>query len=173
MNKMLRRENEKDYLTNTYNRRYFNLYMENLWKRGDQSKSISLLMIDVDYFKDYNDTYGHLEGDNVLMKLTSCFDEHIRKDDVLSRYGGEEFVIILQDVNQEETVIKGEILKNAVYDLELTHETSKYKRITVSIGIFNFSLDTGISIHDAIEQADTALYEAKNSGKNKVVALGL
>jgi len=167
----LTQENERDFLTGIYNRRYLNVYLENLWKNRNCYRSISMLMIDVDLFKHYNDTYGHLLGDDVLKKITTSICENVRSDDVFARFGGEEFALVLLNVPDEEIIKISEKIKNSIYNLDIVHRTSPYERVTVSIGVtsVNYNDHGDVGIRNAIEHADIALYKAKEHGRNKVV----
>lgn len=170
LNDLLKLENEKDFLTGVYNRRYYNLLMERLWIRDVPNQTISILIMDIDLFKQYNDTYGHIMGDDVLKKVAKCISNHIRENDVLVRYGGEEFSLVLDGTSKDAALMVCDKIKNAVYDMDIVHETSPYKRITISIGVTTVKTDTGIKIEEAIDQADIALYSAKAAGRNTVVA---
>ena len=168
-NKFLTYENEKDFLTGIYNRRYFNLYLERIWELKDEAIGVSLMMIDIDKFKDYNDTYGHISGDEVLSLVTTCIGEQIRSGDVLARYGGEEFSLILIDVSEKTALKIGNKIKDAIYQRNFEHKVSPFQRITISIGVTTVISNSGISLTETIEHADSALYKAKASGRNKVV----
>lgn len=169
VNKDLVDENEKDFLTSIYNRKYLNLYLEKLWTTEFKSNEVSFMIMDIDYFKDYNDAYGHIQGDEVLIEVTKCISEHVRKGDVLARYGGEEFALVLDGVPTEIATKVGNIIKDAVYDLNIKHEVSAFKRVTISIGIITVTPDSGISVRETIDYADSALYKAKEAGRNSVV----
>lgn len=166
-NQLLKAENEIDFLTGIYNRRYLNLYLENLWQKK-QRDPIGLLILDVDYFKKYNDTYGHILGDEVLKKITQCMHETIRKSDVLARFGGEEFIIILDRVDVEESKKIAHKIIDAVYQLNIKHETSPFERVTISIGLMALEKDSALGVREAIECADKALYVAKEKGRNRI-----
>ncbi|MBN2797393.1 MAG: GGDEF domain-containing protein [Clostridia bacterium] len=167
MNELLTTENEKDFLTGIFNRRYLNLYLESIWNK-EEHVIVSILLMDVDYFKNYNDTYGHILGDEVLTRLTDAINETIRKDDVFARFGGEEFALVLENVDQEEALKIAYKIRDAVYELNMEHNTSPFGRVTISIGSVTLMLDHHINVRDAVDCADKALYEAKASGRNKV-----
>jgi len=169
LNQLLRYESEKDFLTGAYNRRYFNMYMDECWKESDPSKELSLFMMDIDKFKDYNDTYGHIKGDDTLKSVIECIGDHIRKEDVLSRYGGEEFSLVLLGVPSDEALRIGEKIRQAVYDMDLENKKAQYQRITISIGLMTVKPSSGISVRETIDLADKALYEAKDLGRNQIV----
>ena len=170
LNKSLLKDNERDFLTGIYNRRYFNLYMEDIWKESDGIKEVSLMMIDIDHFKRFNDTYGHLEGDTVLKTVTAAMNAHLRQEDILARYGGEEFALVLNGVSQKDAANIAETLRQAIYDLDIAHEPSANKRVTISIGLVSIVPTKGLTINDTILRADEALYKAKEEGRNRVVS---
>ena len=168
-NRLLLVDNERDFLTGIFNRRYFNLFMENLWESADENSEVSLLMMDIDYFKRYNDTYGHIMGDKILKNVTSVINHTIRKQDVFARYGGEEFVLVLEKVPiKDAEKIAGKILE-AVYDLNIENTPSPHGRITISIGVASLKNCNKVDIAHFIETADQALYEAKASGRNRAI----
>ncbi|KKT06433.1 MAG: Two-component response regulator [Parcubacteria group bacterium GW2011_GWA2_43_17] len=161
---------EKDYyaemavldgLTGLYNRRYFNELMILEFSRLKRADDVfSLLMIDIDNFKTYNDTKGHPAGDKLLKEAAQVFQGVVREVDSVCRYGGEEFVVILSRTDKEETQVVAERLRAQV---------NLYLAATVSIGIACAPQD-GKNSQELIEKADTALYEAKRTGKNKFCA---
>ncbi len=149
-----------DELTGVFNRRHFSQVLQLEWKRANRFKrDLSLLMVDVDYFKHYNDTYGHLKGDEVLRKLGSLLDENLRDVDTIARFGGEEFVVLLPDTDKRGALAVAEKLRHLVQE--------KVAGITVSVGVANYPEDVQ-EIDDLIDHADIALYDAKDQGRNKV-----
>lgn len=148
-----------DQLTNVYNRN--KLY--DLCHEGTNSLDIkensSVIIIDIDYFKKVNDTYGHDIGDSTLQRLTKIINLHVRRDDIVMRWGGEEFVIILPGTNTESAKAVAERIRQAV------EESPDKPSFTVSMGIASYD---GGDYHDCIKHADRALYYAKNHGRNKV-----
>ncbi len=170
VNELLTKENEKDYLTGVYNRRYLNLYLISLWKRENVDK-LSILILDVDFFKNYNDTYGHILGDEVLRKLTKCINNSVRKNDVFARFGGEEFALVMENVDSSDAKKITQKMIDEVDHLSIEHETSPFKRITISIGGVTVRPGKDLSVRAAIDYADKALYEAKESGRNKAVII--
>ena len=150
-----------DPLTNIYNYRHF---IESLNHEFNRLKrypgSMCLLMIDVDDFKSYNDTYGHLEGDLLLKKISKALSKTLRKVDIVCRYAGDEFVAILPETKIFEAEIVAEKIRMEVEDLSLK------RKVTLSIGIGEYSLN--MSSRDLILQADRALLKVKKEGKNKV-----
>lgn len=162
-----------DGLTGLYNYRYF---CENLRREIAICKrlnlSLSFLMIDIDYFKNVNDTYGHLEGDNILQKLGMFLRFQLRVSDMVARYGGEEFIIIAPGICKEKAFLMGERIRKEVEERLFTPEDKTrlalISPLTISIGISTFPCDT-LEQEKLIEYADNALYEAKKTGRNRVV----
>jgi two-component system chemotaxis family response regulator WspR len=168
----LERLTQVDGLTEICNRRHFNEHIQLEWSRSlrDQS-ALSVLMIDIDDFKQYNDTYGHVGGDEVLKKVASTLQLNAnRSTDVVARYGGEEFAMILTTTPLSGASFMAEKLRSAVRDLQLLHGGSTVgEHLTVSIGGASTIPQRGGSSLQLIEAADKALYEAKRSGKNRGV----
>ena len=158
-----------DDLTETHNYRYFMESLDLELRRAKRYEyPISLMMLDIDHFKIYNDTYGHMTGDRVLKRVANVIKETVRHTDILARYGGEEFVGILIKTNLDEAYQVAERVRKAVEDSTIEHEeTQPQGRLTVSVGIS--TLDSKISSLKAlIKTADEALYEAKRTGRNRV-----
>ncbi|HEX6738094.1 MAG TPA: GGDEF domain-containing protein, partial [Vicinamibacteria bacterium] len=133
---------------------------------------LSLLIMDIDHFKNYNDTNGHLEGDQVLKTVGEILRRSIRQDDVAARYGGEEFVIIYNGASKEVALRLAEKLRHAVEAYPFRHgEKQPLGRVTLSGGVANFP-DDARSARDLMRSADQALYEAKSSGRNRIVGAG-
>jgi len=132
---------------------------------------ISLIMIDIDYFKQFNDTYGHQEGDrclrDVALAMQACL---VRGTDLLARYGGEEFVCLLPETDLEGTKLIGERFRQAVLDLEIPHIKSEISDfVTISLGAASLFPTPEMEESTLIAEADKALYEAKAQGRNRVV----
>lgn len=160
-----------DFLTNIYNRRYFNELLIKEWKGCEESKSfLSILMIDVDKFKKYNDIYGHLNGDKCLKRISEEIKNVVEKsNNIVSRYGGEEFIVLIPNSNLEEAKSMAENIRKNIEKLGIMHEGSEnYKIVTVSIGIAASIPNENLSPEKLISIADDALYRAKNSERNKV-----
>ncbi|HEX21368.1 MAG TPA: GGDEF domain-containing protein [Actinobacteria bacterium] len=151
-----------DGLTGIYNFRYFSERLEIEWNRAVRyEKPLSLIMIDADLFKNVNDTYGHLSGDKVLRDLSELLQQHIRETDVLSRYGGEEFTIILPETHYQDAYNVAEKLRQAVADNTFkTADAGIDIKLTISLGIANYP-STAFSRDDLIHQVDQTLYQAK------------
>lgn len=162
----------KDELTNLYNRRHFQYVMQMEWKRATRFKHpISVLMIDIDHFKTFNDAYGHLHGDKVLKMISSLLLKNIREVDTLARFGGEEFVALLPDTDKEGAIVVGEKLRRLVESEKFEKEHEGMVPVTISVGISNFPSDAR-EFDDLIDHADLALYEAKDKGRNRVEVYG-
>jgi len=157
-----------DHLTGLNNRRWLEARLPRLIKRYQYSgQSLSVLMIDVDHFKRFNDTYGHLAGDIVLSALGQALLEHLRPTDLSVRYGGEEFVVILPSADLAGARIAAERLRRAVKTTPIvTHQGATLPSVTISIGIAQLSGDEDAA--SVLGRADVALYRAKNLGRNRV-----
>ena len=161
-----------DGLTGLNNRRYFNEFAEIQWKLAIREKSwISVLMIDVDDFKRYNDTYGHLAGDEVLMDVGSAIQKCAdRPTDLAARFGGEEFIVVLSSAPPEAAQAVGDKMCRRVEQLGITHGASSIgTAVTISIGCASQTPQRGDTLVSLINAADVALYEAKHQGKNRTV----
>lgn len=169
LNEELERLATTDVLTSAYNRRFFMSRLEEEMRRISRfNRSSSLLMIDVDHFKKVNDTYGHDVGDLVLIRLVEVMQQQFRMLDTVSRLGGEEFAVLLPETNLAEALCSAERL------LEVVRKTAvkfgdKELHVTISIGCAEISSDQ-LSMKAALKQADSALYEAKSGGRDRVVA---
>lgn len=162
-----------DGLTKIYNRRYFDELLQQEVRRAIRyAQNFSLLMIDVDDFKKYNDAYGHPAGDEVLKTIAALFLSNIRNTDYVARYGGEEFCIITPHTDKKGASALAARIVNAVANQNFVLENSKETQVTVSIGVAMFGEDAA-SKNDLVKRADEALYQAKKLGKNKVCMFGL
>ncbi len=151
----------RDGLTGLFNRRYFNELINLEMNRVKRSPgALSLLMLDIDNFKNYNDTKGHPAGDELLKSIAKVFRDSVREVDIICRYGGEEFIIMLPQTEKKGAQIIAERIRL---------QSELFLPTTVSIGIASFPVDAQ-EIEQLIEKADNALYKAKNSGKNKCCA---
>ncbi|AMP05426.1 diguanylate cyclase domain-containing protein [Collimonas pratensis] len=167
----LQRLTNSDGLTGLANRRYFDEYFSAEWKRAEREQSpLSLLMIDVDDFKLYNDTYGHLAGDTALKQVAESIGGFARRPtDLAARIGGEEFVLVLPSMSREHMETQADKLQAAVHALGIAHATSNNDaRVTISIGGASIVPLRGSSQEKLVEAADQALYRAKRGGKNRV-----
>jgi diguanylate cyclase (GGDEF)-like protein len=152
----------KDKLTNAYNKRYFDsLLKKSINMALKNNYDMSLLMLDLDHFKNVNDTYGHPFGDVVLAKVSGLIRECLRKDDFFVRYGGEEFCILLFNVNNAVPVMLAERIRKAIESFEIYNEEKNIGiNITISIGVANLNR-TKLSAAELIKNSDVALYKAK------------
>lgn len=166
----LKRQANIDYLTGIYNRRYFQQIsydLINIAKR--ESIDLSIIMLDIDRFKTINDTYGHGGGDQVLKYLSALLTEHTRDSDIVARIGGEEFAILLLNSDKNAAGIFAESLRKIIADQTVTLDDGREISFTASLGISAVVVDNANHIEPALNLADAALYEAKKSGRNKVV----
>lgn len=165
----LRYQSIRDPLTGLYNRRYLEDFLFKQISQAQRTKSpLSLIMLDLDHFKKINDTYGHDAGDAALKEVASILQHDIREGDIASRYGGEEFLILLYDIDLESTRTRAENIRKEVSKLQIKYGAQAVGPITVSLGISSYPID-GKTPDELIDSADKALYYAKNHGRNQVV----
>jgi two-component system chemotaxis family response regulator WspR len=172
INLELQRLTNVDGLTGLSNRRSLNEYLELQWRLAVREETqFSILMIDVDNFKRYNDTYGHLSGDEVLKQIAAAIQATFRRPtDIAARFGGEEFIVLLSGTEGKAAHTLGDAFCRRVAELCIPHsESPPLKRVTVSIGGASAMPQHGDSAIALIELADKALYEAKRLGKNRIV----
>jgi len=165
----LKKQSNIDGLTQIANRRFFDQTLHREWLRSRRLKSpLSLIMCDIDYFKLYNDTYGHQEGDKCLKKVAQALqDVAKRPTDLAARYGGEEFVIILPETPSEGATVVAEQVREAVESLKIQHSSSDIAEyVTISLGIATRTLTQVSAENELIENADKALYASKENGRN-------
>ena len=162
-----------DELTGLYNRRYFNEFLAYHWKDGSRKKTpLSIILCDIDYFKKYNDLYGHIPGDNCLKTVAGVLaaNSH-RPGDIVARYGGEEFIIVLPDTTESGAVHIAETMLTAIRDEKIPHEASEIAEvITISFGVAVTHPTPNCKPEAFVNAADTALYKAKEQGRNRVVS---
>ena len=173
-NDMLEKLSMYDGLTNIRNRRYFDETFEKTFNEIKRDKkSLAVLMIDIDFFKPYNDNYGHGQGDETLRKVAKALEKTIKRaSDFVARYGGEEFVILLKDINKDGVEAVANNLLNAVRELKITHEFSKIEKyVTVSIGASFYNSSSDVTKLELLLKADETLYNVKNSGRNNFAIL--
>lgn len=157
----------RDPLTGLYNRRFFDEYFKNELIRSIRDDlPISLLMLDIDHFKSVNDRFGHETGDRVLQLLADILKSLFRKSDVSCRFGGEEFLVLLPGLHQDQAVNRAEVLREKFAQASLEAEFL-YSQVTISIGVSNYPLH-GYNTSDLFRTADKALYRAKDEGRNRV-----
>ncbi len=156
-----------DGLTQVYNKRYFLETLEREIGRAQRyQRDLSLIMFDIDNFKKINDTYGHLAGDHVLKHLAMVIKSRIRREDILSRYGGEEFSIILPEIDKENAIQFAEKIRKLVEKAMFSFEDTEIP-VTISIGVTNYD-GQQVDVNEFIKLADEKLYDAKQSGRNRV-----
>lgn len=160
-----------DGLTGLFAYRYFQIRLQYEFDRVHRyGGELSLIILDVDHFKNFNDTYGHESGNTVLKSISDTLRVSIRKIDILARYGGEEFCVILPHINLEGALAFSDRLREIIEQLEVKLTKDKNVHVTVSIGVASLIKDKTNSTIDLIENADKALYEAKEKGRNRVCA---
>ncbi len=160
-----------DGLTGVPNRRKLEEHLSREWDRAKKSgQPLSLLMVDIDFFKRYNDLLGHLEGDECLRKVAQEINRHVRSGmDLVARYGGEEFAVVLPETNEEQARSIAERIRNDVEGLKIPHPASEVSRyITVSVGVATLVPEDNLRKEVLVSMADRALYRAKRRGRNRV-----
>jgi diguanylate cyclase (GGDEF)-like protein len=165
-NDQLEALNRTDPLTGLANRRQLDRTAEDL--RGDHDGPVSAIMVDIDFFKQYNDRFGHLGGDDCLRKVAAALTAHVRDSDVVARYGGEEFAVIMPDTDLATASGIAERIRDAVAGLAQDHPAAPAGHLTVSLGVA--CENPGETVADLIRRADDNLYAAKNLGRDRVVA---
>lgn len=158
-----------DALTGVYNRYGLNEQTDVLFGTKNKAalNNCSVAMIDIDFFKKTNDSYGHVVGDLVLKEIAGKLRQNIRHRDILARYGGEEFIVVLPDTNKTDALIWAERVRELV-SVEPVLVNQHVITITLSIGLVDLSAENHVSLDDAIREADIALYQAKKTGRNRV-----
>ncbi len=173
VNGKLERLSNTDPLTELYNRRYFINILEREFERAKRyNRTLSLLMIDIDFFKSVNDKCGHLIGDKVLTVVARILKSDLRRIDSCSRYGGEEFVTLLPETDISGAGSVGNRYLTGIREQDLSDICKELKTITVSIGIACLPDDNIKNMDELLKRADDALYEAKKTGRNRVVVYG-
>ena len=167
-NELLLELSNTDHLTGLFNRRYLmealgKEVQRNLRKKGD----LSLIILDIDHFKQVNDAYGHLQGDSVLQKVALLFQKELRAYDTAARYGGDEFIAVLPDATLEEAAFVANRVRTSIQANRFSGPLSKLS-LTVSIGVAWFSSPGCTSVDSFIKLADDALYRAKVNGRNRI-----
>lgn len=160
-----------DGLTGLSNRRTLDEILDGEWRRARRSGTpLSILFVDIDWFKDYNDTYGHQAGDDALIEVAMCIMHAIRRPgDRAARYGGEEFLVVLPETGASSALVVAEKIHSAVRALAITHERGANGRISVSVGVAGGTSDDYASAPALVRAADEAMYRAKSTGRDKVV----
>jgi diguanylate cyclase (GGDEF)-like protein len=172
----LRSQTFSDGLTGIANRRHFDINIDKEMRRAKRTGTdLSLALIDIDYFKAYNDHYGHQQGDDCLIRVAKALSDAVRRPgDLVARYGGEEFAIIMPETNAMNAAQIMEAIRLRIAALAIEHEHSIVTRhITVSIGVATRNTDSPIEVTELIGQADRALYQAKGNGRNGTVTFDI
>ena len=165
---LVEKESQKDALTGLYNRKIYASTLE-LLEQQSQDESFAMLVCDIDNFKAYNDSYGHQSGDDALRAVAQTIASFCQHKDVALRYGGEEFLLVLFDRNDEEVSDIGQRIINQAYDLNILHKTSEFKRVTISIGVAIKGEPLVTHPRSCFELADQRLYMAKRNGRNQLI----
>lgn len=171
-NKELKRLASVDGLTQIANRRQFDEYLEREWDRMKRENGVmALILCDIDFFKLYNDNYGHQEGDKCLQAVAQTIKAALRRPgDLAARYGGEEFVVILPNTHAEGAFHVAETIRAKVQSLKIPHAHSKISdHVSLSLGVSSVGPEKGMLSKDLVNAADSALYEAKEQGRNRAV----
>jgi len=166
---LLRELSVRDHLTGLFNRRYMEETLERELLRASRNEfPMGIIMLDVDDFKHFNDTYGHVAGDAVLRELGNLLLGNVRGEDIACRYGGDEFIIVLPDVSQGVTLERAERLCEHVQHLNILFEGKAIEKFTISLGVAIFPKDGTTSLA-LLKAVDAALYRAKQEGRSRVV----
>ncbi|WP_378954812.1 diguanylate cyclase [Pelosinus sp. sgz500959] len=173
---MFEKQSLIDGLTGVANRHYFDQAFHQEWRRALRNNNpLSIVFLDIDFFKKYNDHYGHLAGDECLRKVGNSLKDSLqRAGDLVARYGGEEFIIVLPVTSQSEAVKVGEKVRRNIKALMVTHQTSEVSDyVTVSVGVATVVPNNDMTSASLIAKADEALYQAKKKGRNLVAVAEL
>lgn len=166
----LQNQSIRDSLTGLFNRRYLEESLEReLHRSARNQQSLGIIMLDVDHFKQFNDTFGHLAGDAVLRELGQFLQSHVRKSDIACRYGGEELILILPEASLEIVLERAQAIRERVKHLQVQHRHQLLGTITLSLGVAMFP-EHGLTVEAVLQAADAALYRAKQLGRDRVCA---
>lgn len=169
-NQVIRLQSIRDSLSGLYNKRHFNETFEDLWYRSmRRQEKLTIYIIDIDFFKNYNDSYGHLKGDTALQRVAECIKQNFqRREDIVARFGGEEFIVATTDTSDEQISAMAGCLLNKIKEANIPHIASLVaEHITVSIGTASMVPSQNIKLQKLIKKADEALYSAKEQGRNR------
>ena len=175
-NAILEKLSSLDGLTGIPNRRRFDEVLKGEWERAKRhSTSLSLIMLDIDFFKLYNDSYGHQGGDDCLKQVARILDETAhRETDIVARYGGEEFAAVLPETGSRGAVEVAEAMRVNIENANILHESSKVEDyVSISVGVATWVPERDSQPEEIIELADKALYRAKEDGRNRVEVSGV
>jgi diguanylate cyclase (GGDEF)-like protein/PAS domain S-box-containing protein len=165
----LRHQAIRDPLTGLFNRRYMEDTLERELQRAARyTMTLGVIMLDLDHFKRFNDTFGHAAGDTILRELGNLLQSHLRDEDIACRYGGEEFALIILDAPLAIIMQRAEQVRTAVQQLTITYREQSLGTVTLSLGVAVYP-DHGITTEEIVHAADAALYKAKAAGRNRVV----
>ncbi|MBC7361675.1 MAG: diguanylate cyclase [Candidatus Aminicenantes bacterium] len=165
----LKEQSIRDSLTSLYNRRYLEETLERELRRARRAgKPVSVIMLDIDHFKKFNDSYGHEAGDFILQTIARTLERAVRAEDIVCRYGGEEFTVILPGLPLDKAVSRAELILDSVRHLEVNYGKTVIHNITISAGVSAYP-DHADQWTELIQLADTALFKAKNEGRNRVI----
>jgi len=174
-NRKLRLLSSIDGLTGIPNRRTFDRFLENEWARACRTKSsIAVIMMDIDFFKPYNDNYGHQKGDEALKLVGKALEGVVKRpSDIVARYGGEEFVMALGYADSRDAIVMAEKVRDSIELLKIPHEFSSAGQfLSISAGIASIIPNGEVTIATVVKNADEALYQAKKEGRNRVKVFG-
>jgi diguanylate cyclase (GGDEF)-like protein len=170
LREVLRGQSIRDPLTGLFNRRFMEESLERELRRAIRGKQqVALLMLDIDHFKRFNDTFGHQAGDALLRALGNLLKESTRGQDVVCRYGGEEFAFVLAGASLDAARKRAELLREEIKQLNVRHGGQLLGAVTLSVGIAVFP-DNGDSAEHLLKAADDALYRAKEQGRDRIIS---
>jgi diguanylate cyclase (GGDEF)-like protein/PAS domain S-box-containing protein len=165
----LRTQSVRDALTGLFNRRYMEESLEREVRRAARKQgTLGTILLDIDYFKQFNDTLGHEAGDHLLRELGNFLELHVRGDDIACRYGGEEFILILPDASLETSRQRAEQIREAAKHLSIQYRGQPLETVTLSVGVAIYP-EHGMTAQELLRAADGALYQAKKQGRDRVV----
>ncbi len=166
----LEHQSIRDGLTGLFNRHFMEIALEREMRRAARhNKPVAIMMLDIDHFKQFNDTYGHEAGDTVLRELGAAMQEAVRNEDILCRFGGEEFVAIFPELSLDMALDRAESLRRMVTEMRVRNRGESLREITISVGVAVYPQHAD-SLEEILRVADRALYEAKHMGRNRVIA---
>jgi diguanylate cyclase (GGDEF)-like protein len=165
----LEHQSIRDGLTNLFNRHFMEISLDREVRRAARNHTeLAILMIDVDHFKKFNDSYGHEAGDSILREVAEIFRQSVRAEDIICRYGGEEFVIILPETSSALAIERAEAIRWSVSQMRVRFRTEALREITVSVGVA-ICPGCGSTLEEILRSADRALYAAKHAGRNQIM----